>query len=124
MIGVTLFGVMCAVAVNFPIAAILVAYFGVQLLPAVFVWFVLTRFSPHHGGLALTCLVGGILGLFPAFPFAAGAVIDDLDQIDDFLAGPLAFIILGIGAALGAGFLSSGLLLCDVYLKWYRSSRL
>jgi hypothetical protein len=122
MLGITLLCVMCAVAVNFPIAAILVAYLVVQLLPVVFVWFVLTRYSPHRGGLAFTCLVGGLLGLIPVSPFAAGAVLDDLDLIDDFWRGPLAFAILAFGAAVGALLLSWALLLCDVYLKWYRNN--
>lgn len=63
MLGITLFCILCGLAVAFPVASILcVLVAGVSAPPAAVVWLVLARFSKQRGSLLWNVFVGAVVG--------------------------------------------------------------
>jgi len=63
MLGVTVFCVLCGLAVNFPLAVILCAFVAaLSLPPAVVVWFALARYSKQRGSLLWNVVIGAFAG--------------------------------------------------------------
>jgi hypothetical protein len=112
MLGITLFCVVCGLAVNYPIAAVILA-------PTCLVWFGVTRIVTYRGGLTVTCLLGAGLGFFPAGLLAEHVATHHLD---DWWRLPAAVVILGSGPAIGALIFSGSVLFCEHYLKRRRAS--
>jgi hypothetical protein len=113
MIGVTLFCVLCGLAVNYPIAA--------TALPLTcLVWLRLMRITPNWGALTFTYSIGAVLGLFPGLSFAADLLYD---KPLDWWRLPAAVVVVGSAPAIGALLVCGPLLLCEAYLKRYRGSQ-
>ena len=69
MIGVTVFCVLCGLAVNFPEVAIGCAVIGSIVAPPAVIWLVLSRFAKRRGSLLWNVIPGAVLG------FVAGSLL-------------------------------------------------
>jgi hypothetical protein len=99
LVAITLFCILCGLAVNFPETAFLVA---LLFSPAIAVMIALSRFSKHPVLLMFNAIVGGVFG-FAAYP-SFGAIVTESGL---GIGGYLAFTApptLGVLVAAG-GFL-------------------
>jgi glucose uptake protein GlcU len=113
LLVITAFSVLCALAVNFPKAALSASLMVALAFPTILVWSLLIRISRYRAGLAFACVVGATPGLL-FFPI--GLALFGTTR-DSALRNFVMLMIIGIGPAMGALLASSALLTLGGYVR-------